>query len=318
MKRPSVERNPERLVFFGTPEFAVPALEALQAAGFDIPLVVTQPDRPRGRRKTPVPPPVKVKAVELGVPVAQPENPNDAAFVKELTRIGPELIVTAAYGHLLKREILTLPADGCLNLHASLLPKYRGAAPIAWAILSGDTVTGVTVMLMNEGMDTGPILRRRETPILPDETTESLTHRLARIGAEILPETIHDFVMGIVSPLPQDDRQATAAPPLKKSDGRIDWQKPAVAIERQIRAMIPWPSAFTRVAGRTLKIYRAAVIEAISSLPPGHGKVDDNAWIVNTGRGALSLLEIQMEGKKRMAIRDFLKGFKKRGEIAFG
>jgi len=317
MRGSSVDHSPTRLIFFGTPQFAVPALEALRSAGYEIPLVVTQPDRPRGRKKKPVPPPVKVKALERGLTVIQPQNPNDPSFLEILRQTTPDLIVTVAYGHLLNRGVLSLPSFGCINLHASLLPKYRGAAPIAWAILSGDTVTGVTVMLMDEGMDTGPILRRRETPILPDDTTESLTEKLAQIGAEILPDTIRDFARGALFPLPQDHRQATLAPPLKKSDGQIDWRKPAIEIERKIRAMIPWPGAFTRIEKRILKIYRAAITEKIPSLAPGDGNIDDETWVVNTGRDALTLLEIQLEGKKRMHIREFLKGFKKRGRISF-
>ena len=308
---------PRRLVYFGTPAFAVPPLEALVKAGFEIPLVVTQPDRSRGRKQTPVPPPVKISALDMGLSVAQPTNPNEAEFLEVLRQAAPNLIVTAAYGRLLTKRLLSVPSLGCINLHASLLPKYRGAAPVAWAILRGETVTGITIMLMDEGMDTGPILRQRECLIQPDDTTETLTLKLARMGAGILPDTIRDYAGGTLHPIPQEDRHATEAPPLKKADGGIDWRKTAIEIERHLRAMTPWPGAFTRFENHTLKIYRAAPTEEIPSLPPGHGVITHDAWTVNTAKGALTLLEVQMEGKKRMDIVNFLKGFKKRGEMAF-
>ncbi len=306
-----------RVVFFGTPVFAVPTLEALAKAGFEIPLVVTQPDRPKGRRRVPTPPPVKVKALESGFPILQPQNPNADEFISKIEVVSPDVIVTVAYGHLLKKKVLSLPPFGCVNLHASLLPRYRGAAPVAWAILRGEKVTGVTVMLMDEGMDTGPILRKAEVPILPDDTTETLSFRLAKIGADILPGAIIDYTSGNLRAAPQDEREATDAPPLKKQDGGIDWRETADEIERHIRAMIPWPGAFTTMENLTLKIFRAAVADEPLSLPAGHGVITGDKWFVATGKGTLNLLEIQMGGKKRMDIVDFLKGFKKRGEVVF-
>jgi len=306
-----------RIIFFGTPAFAVLPLVSLKDAEFEISYVVTQPDRPKGRKRVPMPPPVKVKAMESGIPVLQPQNPNVVEFISKVEAVSPDVIVTVAYGHLLSKRLLSLPSLGCINLHASLLPEYRGAAPIAWAIMLGEQVTGVTIMLMDEGMDTGPILLKKEVPILPEDTTASLSIRLAKIGANILPQAIADYASGKIHPMPQDDSRATTAPPLKKQDGKIDWQKMAGEIERHIRAMIPWPGAFTAMGGKTVKIYRAEVAEHPLSLPPGHGIITDDTWHVATGDGALKLIEVQLEGKKRMDVSTFLKGFKQRGELAF-
>ena len=309
--------NSMRLVFFGTPAFAVPALEALASTGFNILFVVTQPDRPKGRKRSLTPSPVKLKAQELGIPVLQPLNPNHESLERELREGLPDIIVTVAYGQVFEERILSLPPQGCINLHASLLPKYRGAAPITWAILRGEKVTGVTIMLMDKGMDTGPILRKREIAILPDDTTETLSLRLAKAGAEILPGSILDYTSGKLRPVPQDDTEATYAPPLKKQDGKINWNVPASDIERFVRAMVPWPGAYTRMDSRTIKIFRVGIVSDPLPLSPGHGIVTDDRWIVSTGKGAVSLLEIQMEGKKRMDLKQFLKGFKVRGEVSF-
>ena len=263
------------------------------------------------------PPPVKVKALEYDIPVLQPDNPNIDEFISKLEAASPDVIVTVAYGHLLTKRLLSLPSHGCINLHASLLPKYRGAAPVVWAILQGEEKSGVTIMLMDRGMDTGPILRKAEVPILPGDTTASLSVRLSEIGASLLPEAIAAYASGRINPVPQDESEATYAPPLNKQDGKIDWGKTAGEIERHIRAMTPWPGAFTMLGNKTLKIYRAKVVNKPLSLPPGHGIITDDTWHVATGDGTLRLVEVQLEGKKRMDVVDFLMGFKKRGEFPF-
>jgi len=306
-----------KLVFMGTPAFAIPPLAALQKEGYNIVAVITQPDRKKGRGKKLLPPPVKEEALRLGISVYQPHDLNVTSFIETLFSLAPDMVVTAAFGHLLKKKILTLPPLGCVNLHASLLPKYRGASPVSRAILNGETVTGVSTMLMDEGMDTGPVLQNAAIPVQPDDTAESLTARLSLVGASLLVETLAKWTEGSMTPVPQEDSQATYAPPLTKKDGRIDWLRPAERIERQVRAMIPWPGAFTDMAGKGLKIFKAEVIR--NSVPgvPGVSIVTDKTWLVATGEGALSLLEVQLEGKKRQDIQSFLKGFKQRGKIAF-
>ena len=304
-----------KLVFMGTPHFAVPSLRALHEAGHEISGVITQPDRRKGRGKKVVPPPVKDTALSLGIPVYQPDNPNTEDFLHQLAALSPNVIVTVAFGHLLKEQILNLPPHGCLNVHASLLPKYRGAAPIAWAIFNGEEVTGVTIMKMDEGMDTGPILAVREEVIRPDDTTETLGQRLSEIGAALIVETLDKWLAGRITPVPQDPHHATYAPPLKKSDGKIDWARPAAEIERQIRAMTPWPGAFTTIEGKMLKIFKAEVVDTDEAMKPGQSLITNDAWRVATGNGALELLEIQLEGKKRQNIHTFLKGFKPRGRL---
>ena len=299
----------------GTPHFAVPSLRALHEAGHEISGVITQPDRRKGRGKKVVPPPVKDTALSLGIPVYQPDNPNTEDFLHQLAALSPNVIVTVAFGHLLKEQILNLPPHGCLNVHASLLPKYRGAAPIAWAIFNGEEVTGVTIMKMDEGMDTGPILAVREEVIRPDDTTETLGQRLSEIGAALIVETLDKWLAGRITPVPQDPHHATYAPPLKKSDGKIDWTRPAAEIERQIRAMTPWPGAFTTIEGKMLKIFKAEVVDTDEAMEPGQSLITNDAWRVATGNGALELLEIQLEGKKRQNIHTFLKGFKPRGRL---
>ena len=304
-----------KVVFMGTPTFAVPSLKALEEKGFSIVGVVTQPDRKRGRGKKTAPTPVKEAALKMGLPVFQPLDPNATAFLQQLKRLSPDVVITVAFGHLLKEQLLTLPSEGCLNVHASLLPKYRGAAPIAWAILKGETVTGVTIMKMDAGLDTGPILAQRETPIHPHDTTETLSERLSKIGADLLVETLEKWLNKEIIPSPQNQSLATYAPPLQKKDGKIDWTKPALEIERQIRAMTPWPGAFTTIDNKNLKIFRAEVTKIQKDLRPGQALVTDNEWLTATGSGALRVLEIQLEGKKRQNIQTFLKGFKKRGTI---
>jgi methionyl-tRNA formyltransferase len=266
-----------RIIFLGTAELACPSLRAI--AG-DVVLVVTQPDRPRGRQLQLAPPPVKVTARQLGLPVLQPARIRDA--VEELRRHQPDLIVVVAYGQLLPPSLLELPPRGCVNVHASLLPRWRGAAPIQHAILAGDTETGVTTMLMNEQMDAGDILLQRAVPIRPDDTTATLQHRLAPLGAELLVETLR---LPAWQPLPQDPARVTYARKLTKEDGRIDWTKPAVEIERLVRALNPWPGAFTEDNGKLLKVWKVAVVN-----------------------DTVRLLEVQPAGGRRMSYEAYRRG----------
>ncbi len=297
-----------RVVFMGTPDFAVPTLRRLLEQ-YTVVGVVTRPDKPKGRSKTPVPSPVKVVAQEAGVPVFQPRTlrtPEAQAVIREWH---PDVIVVAAFGLILPPEVLRIPPHGCVNVHASLLPRWRGAAPVAAAILAGDTETGVTIMLMDEGVDTGPILAQAREPIRPDDTTETLSRRLAVLGADLLAETLPRWVRGEITPQPQDDAQATYAPMLRKADGWIDWREPAVLIERKVRAYQPWPTAMTRWRGKVLKILRARPEPDIRrEEPPGTVVVWDDGAAVVTGEGLLVLLEVQLEGKRALDIAAFLRG----------
>lgn len=294
----------------GTPAFACPSLEALLARPDPVVAVVTQPDRPRGRGLAMAAPEVKVLAEARGVPVLQPEKVRDPAFEQALRRLAPDLIVVAAYGRILPRAILELPPRGCINVHASLLPRHRGAAPIAWAILAGDHTTGVTIMNMTEEMDAGDILLQRATPIGPEETGGELTTRLAALGADLLVEAIDGLRAGTLRPRPQDDAEVTFAPRIEQQQRRIDWRRPAEELARLVRALSPAPCAFTTLAGRRFKVFRArAVPNAGAGAPPGtvvgaHG----DAIAVATGRGTLELLEVQLEGRRRLAAGDFLVG----------
>lgn len=308
-----------RIVFMGTPDFAVGTLEALIAAGHEVVGVVTKTDRPVGRKQELKPSPVKVCAVEHGIPVLQPARvKGNSEFYEKLKKMAPDVIVVAAYGKIIPAEILTLPPHGCLNVHASLLPKYRGAAPIQWAVIDGEEKSGVTIMQMNEGLDTGDILAVKEVPLDPGETGGSLFDRLAEAGASLLVETLPLVEKGEIHPVPQPAESPTAyARMIRKEDGRIDWSKDAVSIERLVRGMNPWPSAFTSLAGRNLKIWSAAVAPSASEEAPGTVLLaDDGGIVVQTGSGALSIRELQLEGKKRMKAADFLRGHSiSRGEV---
>ena len=292
----------------GSPEFAVPSLEAL-ARAYQVVGVVTQPDRPAGRGGRLRPPPVKVAAQALGVPVYQPESLRTAGAVERLAAWEPDVVVVAAFGQILPASVLDLPPYGCLNVHASLLPRWRGAAPIAAAILAGDVVTGVTLMKMDEGMDTGPILAQRAEPIRPDDTTGSLAARLAQKGADLLLEILPLYLSGDLVPRPQPEEGVTYCRPLKKEDGRLDWTRPAVELERRVRAMIPWPGAFTTWEGRLLKILRAAPLaDWEGTEPPGTVVPVEGGAAVVAGEGALALLEVQLAGRKPLPIDAFLRG----------
>lgn len=298
-----------RIVFMGTPEFAVPSLRALAGSGEEVIAVVAQPDRPQGRGLKLSPPPTKVFAEERGIPVLQPPGIRTEAFLKELTELNPDVIVVAAYGKILPKPVLELPPFGCINVHASILPKYRGAAPVNWAIARGEKITGVTIMRMDEGMDTGDILLTHEVQIEDDDTGETLARKLSHAGAELLLTALGNLKRGESQPRRQDDSLATYAPMLKKEDGRIDWNKPAREIRDLVRGMLPWPGAFTLLDGKLLKIYKAAVSEGkgkegeVTSAPQG-------VLRVNTGEGALDILELQVEGGRRLPSREFLSGRK--------
>lgn len=298
-----------RLVFLGTAELASPCLAALaRLPGHEITLVVTQPDKPKGRSLQLAPPPVKVTATRLGLPVGQPLTLKDPAAVAALRELRPDLIVVVAYGQFLPAAVLALPGRGCINVHTSLLPRWRGASPIQHAILAGDAETGVTTMFLNERMDAGDIILQRATPIGATETSGQLHDRLAQLGAALLVETIRlDSWPRHV----QDERQVTYAKKLAKEDGRVDWTKPAVEIERQIRAFDPWPGAHTWAGEDLVKLWRAAVVSPVKGLP---GTVGENL-VVATGAGGLQLLEVQPAGGRRMSAADYCRGHKPAGTV---
>ena len=296
-----------RLVFFGTPEFAVPSLRALLAGSDPVVGVVCQPDKPAGRGRHLATPPVKQVALEAQVPVLQPEKLRPPEFLEALRQWAPDLIVVAAYGRILPKAVLDLPPHGCINVHASLLPKFRGAAPVQWAILRGEAVTGVTIMQMNERMDAGDILLQRETRIGEDETYGELQARLADVGAQALIEAIAQLHAGTLQAQRQREEDVTLAPMIAKENGRIDWTQPAVVIARMVRAFNPWPSAFTDLDGKLLKIHRAHVGGAGTGIPGNVACVEGDI-AVSTGDGTLVLDELQLEGRKRLSAAEFARG----------
>lgn len=301
--------KPWRIVFMGTPMSAAISLEQLLRGPDPVVGVVTQPDRPAGRGQKQALSPVRRVAENHRIPVLAPEKIRDPAFFEALKSWAPDLVAVVAYGRILPRPILELPPQGCLNVHYSLLPKYRGAAPIAWTLLNGEKKSGITTMKLVEKMDAGPILLQREVPLSRDETTASLEAKLIPIGAELLLETIRRLQEGSLIPRPQPEEEATYAPMLKKEDGQVDWSQPAETIERRVRALYPWPSAFTHWQGRLLKIYRSAVIGAKGEGAPGEVvRADAGGLWVATGTGWLSLEEIQLENRKRLRAAEFLKG----------
>ena len=301
-----------RIIFMGTPELAAASLAALlREPTFQILATVTQPDRPKGRDLKLQPSPVKQCAVAAGLPVLQPEKARDENFVAELRALTPDLIAVAAFGQILPKEILELPRFDCLNVHTSLLPKYRGAAPIQWAILNGDAETGVTIMKMDVGLDTGDILTQRTTPIRDEDNAATLHDRLAQLGAELLVQTIPDFVAGKILPQPQNSAHATHVGKIKKADGRIDWQQPARTIWNRIRAFTPWPGAFTFLAGppqpQLLKIWGAERV-AQPGAPGQILQAEKSGIIIGCGQDALRITALQREGGRRMSAADFLAG----------
>jgi methionyl-tRNA formyltransferase len=298
------------LVFCGTPNFAVPALEKLVDAGFRVHLVVTQPDRPQGRGLELVPSPVKASALKLNIPIAQPDRiKSNDEFRAQLAAIRPDAIIVVGYGRIIPQWMLDLPPLGNINLHASLLPKYRGAAPIQWAIANGETVTGVTTMRIDAGLDTGDILEQEELAIAPDDTAETLAPRLASIGSDLTVETLHRLQAGTAQPRPQENSQASLAPILKKEDGLVDFSRTAAEIFNRIRGFQPWPGAYTRFRGKTLQIVKAR--PATVATPPSELRVLSDRLLVGCAPNtSLELLEIQLEGKKRASAQDFIHGYR--------
>lgn len=294
-----------RLVFMGSPDFAVPALTAL-AAHYPLVGVVTQPDRPSGRGMTLTPPPVKVAALELGLPVIQPEKLRQPEAFQLLQAWQPDLIVVAAFGQILRSNVLDLPKYGCLNLHASLLPRYRGAAPIQAAILAGDAETGITIMKMDVGLDTGPMLSQRSIPIEKDETGGSLFQKLSLIGGELLLEILPDYISGKLTPVPQPAEGVTQVGMLKKEDGLLDFTRPAVELERRIRAFSPWPGTYFLWNNSPLKIHKAHVIQGNSET--GKPVVAAGLPAIGTAEGLIVFDELQPAGKKSMSGKAFLAG----------
>ncbi len=301
-----------RVVFCGTPQFAVPSLRALLDHGFDVRLVVSQPDRPSGRGMQVVPTPVKQLALERRVEVAQPERiKNNLEFRARLEQIAPEAIVVVAYGRIIPQWMIDLPPLGNINGHASLLPKYRGAAPIQWAIAMGEKVTGVTTMKIDAGLDTGDMLLKREIPILAEDTAMTLSPKLAELSAEALIETLPALRDGRLRPQKQDDAQATLAPILKKEDGQIDYGRSATEVWNRLRGFQPWPGAYTTFRGKKLNVTSARPVSSESgTLDLAMLSIDHGQLVVGCGQGStLELLEVQPEGKKRMAAKDFINGY---------
>ncbi len=297
-----------RLVFMGTPDFAAVALQRLIDRGERVVAAVTQPDRPKGRGQKLLAPPVKVLAAHHGIPVLQPVKVRSPEFIEEMRGVAPDLIVVAAFGQILPKALLELPRLGCINVHASLLPRYRGAAPINRCIIDGETETGITIMQMDVGLDTGDMLLKRATAIGADEDARSLHDRLAAIGGEALGEALDLLVSGRLVPEKQDDRLASYAPMLKKEEGRIDWETDPVAVRNMVRGLNPWPGAYTFLDGKQLKIFRCRV--AGGSGEPGTVlEADRSGLVVACREGSLLIEELQLEGKKRLSAKDFLAGY---------
>ncbi len=298
-----------RVVFMGTPDFAVPSLKALAEAQYDVAAVVTQPDRPRGRGKKETPPPVKETARALNIPVFQPLKIKDPDFISLLKDLNPEVIVVVAFGRILPLDILVLPQYGCINVHASLLPKYRGAAPIHWAIINGEKVTGITTMYMDEGLDTGDMILREAVPIHEEDNVGDLHDRMSSLGASLLIKTLSLIKSGQAPRTPQAG-ESSYAPMLTAEDERILWDRPARDIYNQVRGMNPWPGARTTMHGKVLKIWRAAALEEDGSdLLPGQViSSGADGILVRAGTGKLKIAELQLQGAKRLGAADFLRG----------
>jgi methionyl-tRNA formyltransferase len=302
--------QPQNLVFCGTPQFAVPTLEKLVEAGFNVRLVLTQPDRPKGRGLGLVASPVKQTSLRLGLPVYQPEKiKQNEELRSKLEEIAPAAIIVVGYGRIIPKWMLELSKHGNINLHASLLPKYRGAAPIQWAVANGEAVTGVSTMRIDEGLDTGDILQQQELAILDEDTAETLSPRLAAIGAELMVGTLRGLAEATIRPQPQKHEDASLAPILKKEDGRIDFSRTALEIYNRLRGFQPWPGAFSNFRGKTLNITAAKPSD--EAVPEAQLLIKDNRLFVGCGNStALELLEVQPEGKKRISARDFIQGYR--------
>jgi methionyl-tRNA formyltransferase len=297
-----------RIVFAGTPEFAVPALDAVVAAGHQVAATLTQPDRPSGRGLTAAASPVKQAAARLGIPVRQPASLKSPAAHGEIRALAPDALVVAAYGLILPQAVLDLPRLGAINIHASLLPRWRGAAPIHRALLAGDRETGISIMRMDAGLDTGPVLLREALPVLPDDTAGTLHDKLAALGARLVVAALDGLARGTLAATPQPAEGVTYAAKLEKHEARIDWRRPAAEIERQVRAFNPFPGATARVRGTEVKIWRAAAADG-GGEPGAVVRVDPAGIVVAGGAGALRLEELQRAGGKRLSARDFLRGF---------
>ncbi len=299
-----------RIVFMGTPDFAVPALEAIAKGGHQVIAVVTQPDKPKGRGKAVLMTPVKEKALELMIPVCQPVKVREESFISQLKEMNPDAIVVAAFGQILPKTILELPKYGCINIHASLLPKYRGAAPIQWSVIDGEKETGLTTMMMDTGLDTGDMLEKVVIPIEDGETGGSLHDKLSQAGGPLILSTLKKAEEGSLSPVSQGESETCYAKMLSKSLGDIDWNQDACQIERLIRGLNPWPSAYTSLNGKTLKIWQAQVLSDESEGIPGQiVKADKDGFLIQTGNGILKVDSLQLEGKKRMDANAFLRGY---------
>ncbi len=297
-----------RAIFMGTPEFSVPVLHAMKKAGHEILAVVTQPDKPKGRSKQLQASPVKMAALEEGLQVLQPQKIRDPEFIRQLKELAPEVMVVVAFGQILTKEILDMPEKGCINVHASLLPMYRGAAPIQQVILDGCRETGITTMFMDEGLDTGDMLLKAAVPISPDETGDSLQEKLSHVGADLLVETLECMEKGTLEPIPQEGATCYVGM-LTKAMGKICWERSAMEIERQVRGLNSWPGAYSTYKGKTLKIWRASLDREEKTGDPGEiVRVSRDAVWVSTKEGNLILHEVQLEGKKRMETEAFLRG----------
>ncbi|MBI3353322.1 MAG: methionyl-tRNA formyltransferase [Nitrospirae bacterium] len=307
-----------KIIFMGTPEFAVPSLDALLNSKHNVAAIVTQPDKPAGREKRLTPPPVKVRALKAGLTVLQPERMKDEGFIKTLSELIPDIIVVAAFGKILPSKILHLPKHGCINVHASLLPKYRGAAPINWAIINGEKETGITIMQMDEGLDTGDILLQEGIPIAKDDTTGTLSVRLSQLSVKLLIKALEAIDVDRIKAIPQDNSKASFAPILKKGNGRIDWTREAENIYNMVRGMDPWPGAFTYYKGEVWRVWKTAVGNNRIVTPGTVINVDGGKIDIACGKGAISITEMQPANKKRMAVSDFLRGNKIETGIILG
>lgn len=306
-----------KVIFMGTPDFSVGTLEALITAGHDVVLAVTQPDKPKGRGKEMQFTPVKECALQYNIPVYQPRRVREAECIEELRKYEADIMVVVAFGQILPKEILEMTKYGCVNVHASLLPKYRGAAPIQWSIIDGEDITGVTTMQMNEGLDTGDMLLKVEIPIEAKETGGSLHDKLAEAGAKLCVETLEGLEAGTITPIPQGETTTSYARMLDKQLGNIDWSKSAIEIERLIRGLSPWPSAYTNWNDKVMKIWDASCASCEAQAKPGTiVQVKKDAFLVQTGEGVLEVRELQIPGKKRMDAGAFLRGYQvKEGEM---
>lgn len=311
-----------RIVFMGTPEFAVPSLQLLVSSGYEVAAVVTQPDRPKGRKKTLTPPPVKEAALSLAIPVLQPERMRSPEAVAAVAEYKPDLIVTAAYGQILPKAVLDLPKLGCINVHGSLLPKYRGGAPIQRSIINGETETGVTIMYMAEGLDTGDMISRVVLPITDEDTSGTMFEKLSEAGAKLLGETLPSIIDGTAVAVPQQEEDATYAPNLTREDERIDWSKPARALFNQVRGLSPMAGAFTSLGGEVFKVWKCEPPKggagAAGAEPGTILSADASGIVVQTGEGKLLLTEVQPAGKRVMSVSDWIKGARIEPGAKFG